>query len=324
MKILITGGAGYIGSHLALFCQDLGCDVTIIDRLNLSVHMNDFFKGQFIKDDVRGSLTEYTLKNNKYDIVFHLASDIVVPESISMPFKYYNNNVGASMSFIEKCVNFGSRNIVFASTAAVYGEPNKIPISEDETLNPINPYGASKMMVERFLDDSEKAGLLSYAVLRFFNVAGADPVGRIGQEGEKATHLIKIASQVAIGLRDQLTICGSDYPTEDGTAVRDYIHIWDLARALYLSGKHILNTNESFIANCGYGKGFSVKEVVDAFNIVLDNQLSVVWGDRRPGDPSVLVSDPQKIKNKINWVPENDDLISIVNSAYLWEKKLNI
>lgn len=256
------------------------------------------------------------------EAVMHFAASVVVPESLKQPLRYYRNNVENAFKLLEVCVHFGVRAFVFSSSAAVYGVPDKVPVKEDAPLRPINPYGGSKVMVERALEDCSKAYGMPYVSLRYFNVAGADPEARIGQACREPTHLISRALRAAAGRLPRIEIYGTDYPTPDGTCIRDYIHVEDLAEAHLLSLQHLLDGGGSRIYNCGYGRGYSVREVIEQVKRVTGVDFSVVEGARRPGDPPELVADPSRIKTELGWSPRYEDLGSIIETAWRWERRL--
>lgn len=336
MKILITGGAGYIGSHTAKqLIENRDYDVTIVDNLSTGVisaietlkriHVETGRKGgfDFIHADLKDfGVIEGIFKAKKFDAVIHFAASIVVPESVKNPLKYYMNNTVNTTNLIKLSVENGVRKFIFSSTAAVYGEPTEIPVKESTPTNPINPYGMSKLMSETILTDTAKAHPeFKYIVLRYFNVAGADPMARLGQSFPNATHLIKVAAETALGKREKMYIFGTDYPTPDGTGVRDYIHVDDLADAHILALEY-LDYGESDVFNCGYGKGYSVKEVIETMKKVSGVDFKVEVAPRREGDPSTLVADNTKIKEKMGFKPKHDDLEFICKTALEWEKKL--
>jgi len=321
--VLVTGGAGYIGSHAVLALRAQGKRVVVIDNLSTGHRWavpNDvpLVVGNVADQDlVSKAISEYGV-----GAVMHFAGSIVVPESIELPLKYYGNNTCATRNLIEASIKGGIENFVFSSTAAVYGIPDVVPAEETAQLEPINPYGASKLMSEWMLRDASQAHRLRYAALRYFNVAGADPEMRTGQSTPAATHLIKVAVQRALGLRVTMKIFGDDYPTPDGTCIRDYIHVSDLAEAHVVVLDHMLRTKESVVANCGYGHGYSVKEVLSAVERVTERSLGAEIAERRAGDPPELVSSNRRIK-EIGWEPEHDDLNFIVQTAFEWEEQLS-
>lgn len=323
MTILVTGGAGYIGSHLVLDLCERGETVWVLDDLSTGRRALLPPQVRLIEGDVGdAALLARVFEEAAIDTVLHFAGSIIVPESHADPLKYYRNNTAASRTLIEACVVAGIRRFIFSSTAAVYGNPAEVPISEAAAQQPISPYGASKMMTELMLRDVGAAHGLASICLRYFNVAGADPKGRSGQCSPQATHLIKVAAQAALGLRPRLEIFGTDYPTPDGTCVRDYIHVTDLARAHALALDHLRDGGESAVLNCGYGTGFSVREVIQAVRRVHGASFDVVESPRRPGDPAQLVADPAEIRARLGWRPDLDDLDTIVAQALDWERRL--
>jgi UDP-glucose 4-epimerase len=320
-KILVTGGAGYIGSHVVKALGESGYRVLTYDSL-VSGHPWAVLYGELVVGDLldTGKL-EKTIADFRPDAVMHFAAHIVVPESVSQPLKYYRNNVQGSFSLLAAMAKMGVRKLIFSSTAAVYGIPLQVPVAEEAILQPINPYGWSKAMVEQVLRDSSAAGEIDYVSLRYFNVAGADRDGRIGEGKEDATHLITLATRTAAGRQPFLRVFGTDYPTPDGTCIRDYIHVEDLAAAHVLALEHLLPGGEGGVFNCGYGRGYSVLEVIEAVKQVTGIDFPVRYEGRRPGDPPVLVADSQKIRAKLGWVPAAADLKQIVGSAWRWEQK---
>ena len=322
-KILVTGGAGYIGSHVVKLLGKNGYEVLTYDNLSTG-HRRAVLYGDLIKADLADKETlRKVFKEFKPDAVMHFAASIVVPESVKNPLKYYKNNVVNTINLLEAMEEFGVKNFIFSSSAAVYGIPEKIPISENAPLNPINPYGETKATVERILRDlANSRDNFRYVSLRYFNVAGADPKGKIGFAYPKSTHLIIKALKVAKGEIEKLEIYGTDYPTPDGTCIRDYIHVMDIAEAHLIALEYLLDGGESDVFNCGYGHGFSVKEVVETVKKVTGREFKVIEADRRPGDPPFLVADNSKIKKKLQWKPKYDDLEFIIKTAWDWEKKL--
>ena len=321
MKILLSGGAGYIGSHTTLALLDQGHQVTVID--NLSTGNKDLIpeNASFIECDIEDSLTiTNLLKKQKFDALMHFAGFIQVEESVKNPKKYFINNTENSKILFEVCQNNNLKNIIFSSTAAAYGNPiDEKPIKEDVLLKPLNPYGESKVLTEKYLQSNSQ---LKFIILRYFNVAGADPKMRSGLISKKATHLIKIASEVAVGKRDLITIFGNDYSTPDGTAIRDYIHVSDLADIHVKAVEHLIKNQQSNIINCGYGKGYSVKDVLAKVDEVNQKAITTEIGSRRVGDSAMLVSDTSKLNSLFNWKPKHNNLSFIIKTAIDWEKKL--
>jgi len=331
-KILITGGAGYIGSHVTKELLKRGdYKITVVDNLStgfeetigrLKKYYGDF---EFRKFDLSDWKQTHDLVAEGFDAIIHFAAALVVPESVENPLKYYLNNTANTANLIQAAVQNGVGKFIFSSTAAVYGEPASIPqtgIAEDAPTAPINPYGHSKLMSEQVLKDAAKAHEgFKYVALRYFNVAGADMGGKIGQSTKNATHLIKVAAQTALGKRDRMYIFGDDYPTADGTCIRDYIHVDDLSLA-HLEALDYLEDHQSDIFNVGYGRGYSVSEVVQTMKEISGQDFEVVVTDRRAGDPAALIADSSRLRQKTSWRPQYDDLALICKSALEWEKKL--
>jgi len=324
MNLLITGGAGYIGSHVARQLSEQGDSVTVFDNLSTGSREALLYSEKLIHADLADekALTE-AVSNGRFDAVLHFAASIVVPESVSDPLKYYSNNTANTLKLIKACVDYGINKFVFSSTAAVYGMPSSGYADETAPPAPMNPYGASKLMSEQILRDTSLAHGLKYVVLRYFNVAGADPLLRMGQRTPNATHLIKVCCQAALGLRDRVEIFGVDYPTKDGTGVRDYIHVEDLASAHLAALSYLNDGGESSIFNVGYGEGSTVREVIEMVKKVSGVDFKVVESPRRPGDPAMLVASNEKIKNTGRWEPRYNNLEKITTDAWRWERKLN-
>ena len=322
--VLVTGGAGYIGSHAVLALLDAGWRVVVIDNLSTGFRWAVPDAAAFVQGDIADQpLIAGLIAEHGIGAIVHFAGSIVVPESVSDPLKYYENNTVKSRSLIESAVRGGVRHFIFSSTAATYGIPETVPITEQTRTQPINPYGWSKLMTERMLADTAFAHPLNYCALRYFNVAGADPQGRSGQSTAGATHLIKVAVEAATGKRESVAVYGTDYDTPDGTGVRDYIHVSDLAAAhVDALAKLIETPDESYVMNCGYGRGFSVLEVLDAVDRVTNMKIARKLEARRPGDPDALVANNAKILATLPWRPRRDDLDTIVADALAWERKL--
>ena len=324
MGILVTGGAGYIGSHTAYSLLDDGYDVVVMDNLSTGVRDNVPAAVTFIEGDVGdGAMVRTILRDHNIDAVIHFAGSIIVPESVSNPLKYYRNNTAATRTLLEACIDQGVKRFIFSSTAAVYGTPAESPVTETSPTVPINPYGSSKLMVEQILKDTAAATDLCFVALRYFNVAGADPQGRTGQSTPEATHLIKVAAQAALGVREGMDLYGSDYDTPDGTCVRDYIHVTDLANVHVLALHYLTDGGDSRIMNCGYGRGYSVREVIDVVRKVSGVSFPVREIGRRAGDPASLVSDPSLVRKTLPWTPKFNDLEVIVRSALAWEERIH-
>lgn len=324
MTILVTGGAGYIGSHMALELLDAGEKVLALDNLSTGFRWAVPEGAPLIVGDFGDEkLVAETIARHGVEAIIHFAAKIVVPESVSDPLGYYSNNTAKARALIERAVEGGVKHFIFSSTAAVYGEPERNPVSEDESLKPISPYGRSKLMVEWMLEDTAKAFPLTYAVLRYFNVAGADPQGRSGQSTPNATHLIKVAVQAALGLRDGMDVYGTDYETPDGSCMRDYIQVTDLARAHLDALRYLRAGGESLVCNCGYERGFSVLEVIDVVKKVSGVDFPVRIAPRRAGDPAAIVAGNARAKSALGWTPRHDDLEGIVRQALDWERRLH-
>jgi len=325
MKILITGGAGYIGSHVVKQLGDYtNHEIVILDNLVTGFRESVLY-GRFVEADLSdwGFVADF-LKKEKFDTIIHFAASLIVPESVVNPLKYYLNNTANTANLIKCATDSGVKKFVFSSTAATYGEPDKkyIPINEECPTTPINPYGMSKLMSENILKDAAKAHKnFKYVILRYFNVAGADVGGRIGQSTKDATHLIKVAAEAATGKRDKILVFGTDYDTPDGSCIRDYIHVDDLAYAHFLALDY-LDDNDSDIFNCGYSRGYSVLEVLNTMKKVTGVNFKIEVTGRRAGDPAELVADNKKIVNKLKFSPKYNNLELICKTAYEWEKRL--
>ena len=321
LNILVTGGAGYIGSHVCHLLIDQGYSVTCIDSL-ITGNKELLPKEVTLKvfDIAEKEKVAKLIKNNQFDLIIHFAGLIRVDESVKEPKKYKEFNYTKAKIFLETCYENGLKKIIFSSTASVYGDPSNENVTEEDILNPLNPYASSKLELENFIKQTSNEYNSKYIILRYFNVAGADSKMRSGLISKYSTHLIKKACEVAVGKKDKLTINGDDYNTKDGTAVRDYIHVSDLADMHLISAKHLINNGQSEIFNCGYGKGFSVKEVINYFNEILDNEIKFEIGPRRPGDSKLVVANSDKFKKTFSWKPKFNDLKFILKSAYEWEK----
>ena len=324
MSVLVTGGAGYIGSHMVWQLVDAGEAVVVLDNLSTGFRWAVAPEAKLVDGDVGDeALVGRLIAEEGVNAIIHFAGSIVVPESVADPLGYYLNNTVKSRALIAAAVNGGVRHFIFSSTAAVYGTPAAIPVAEDAPLHPESPYGRSKLMTETMLADAAAAHDLRYVALRYFNVAGADPKGRTGQSTKGATHLIKVACETALGKRDLITVYGTDYPTPDGTCIRDYIHVTDLVAAHGDALGHLRAGGNNLVANCGYGHGASVLEVIDTVRRVSGVDFKVALGDRRPGDPAGIVASPALIRSEFGWTPRYDDLDGIVASALAWESALD-
>jgi UDP-glucose 4-epimerase len=323
MKILVTGGAGYIGSHMVRTLGEQGHEVVVYDNLSTGYRESVLYGKLVVGDLADTAALDALFTKEKFDAIAHFAAHIVVDESVREPIKYYRNNFVNALNLIETCVRHKVDRFIFSSTAAVYGIPDRVPVTEGALLLPINPYGASKRMVEQVLQDVSHASKFRYVALRYFNVAGADPRSRIGQKYKDATHLITVSLRTALGLRKELKVFGTDYETPDGTCIRDYIHVDDLIHAHVLALEHLSRNGGSRIFNCGYGHGYSVKEVVEEVKRVTGIDFPVNETDRREGDPPALVADSSLIRKELGWKPGYDDLAFIIKTAWDWEKKLH-
>ena len=322
-NILLTGGAGYIGSNVTNVLIDNGFSVDVVDNLITGnkklINKNAFFHNCDISDKEK---IEKILKKKKFDLIMHFAGLIRVEESVKEPEMYNEFNYKKAKIFLETCFKNGLKKVIFSSTAAVYGSPDKLSVSEKDKLNPLNPYAKTKLKLENYLIKKSKSEKISYIILRYFNVAGADEKLRSGLISNYSTHLIKILAEVATKKRERIIINGNDYDTKDGTPVRDFIHVSDLADIHLVSAKYLYKTNKSDIFNCGYGKGFSVNEVINTFSKILNRKIKFKIGPRRPGDSKHIVADPNKFKKILNWKPKFNDLEYIIKTAYEWEKRL--
>lgn len=321
-SILVTGGAGYIGSHTVRQLGESGARLVILDNLS-SGFAGHVLYGTLVQGDTSDQkLVTELLQQHEVETVIHFAAHTIVPESVSNPLKYYGNNTCATRNLLQCCADNGVRNFIFSSTAAVYGVPDNAICDENTPNRPINPYGMSKLMSEQMLQDLSQSSDMKHVILRYFNVAGSDPQGRIGQSTENATLLIKVAAEVALGKREQLYVFGTDYPTPDGTGIRDYIHVEDLADAHLKALNYLQVGGDSITLNCGYGHGYSVREVLDMVQKVNGSPINVVETDRRAGDPPTLIAAAEKIQRVLGWKPKYDDLEAIVRSSMNWERKL--
>ncbi|MCK7547361.1 UDP-glucose 4-epimerase GalE [Marinobacter koreensis] len=319
MKVLVTGGAGYIGSHVVRQLDQAGHDIVVFDNLSTgyrwAVTAGDLVEGDLADE---GAI-EALFSAHDFDAVLHFAAHIVVPESVSNPLKYYSNNTRNTLNLLKAVEKHRVPYMVFSSTAAVYGMPDQQVLTEDLPLAPINPYGASKMMSERMIMDLSAASSLKHVILRYFNVAGANPDGLLGQATPDATHLIKVACECVTGQREGMSVFGTDYDTRDGTCVRDYIHVEDLAKAHVMALDYMAGGGDSKVLNCGYGRGFTVREVIDVVKRLSGKDFPVTETGRRAGDPEALMADNTRIREVLGWVPDYDDLETIVRTALDWE-----
>jgi UDP-glucose 4-epimerase len=323
MTVLITGGAGYIGSHMVCELADAGERAVVLDNLSTGFDWAVAKNTPLIIGDVGDqALVARIIREHSVDAIIHFAGSIVVPDSVRDPLGYYRNNTVNSRALIECAVNGGVRHFIFSSTAAVYGDPAEIPVQENAPTQPISPYGWSKLMTETMLRDTSNAHGLHHVILRYFNVAGADPQRRTGQSTKAATHLIKVAVETVLGMRPKLDVFGKDYPTPDGTCVRDYIHVGDLVRAHSDALRYLRSGAPSLTLNCGYGHGFSVLEVIEAVKRASGVDFKVEIAPRRPGDSAHIVAASEQIRTRLGWRPRYDDLPTIVSHALAWERTL--
>jgi UDP-glucose 4-epimerase len=320
MKILVTGGAGYIGSHVVKSLGEKGFEVLVLDNLSRG-YRDAVLSGSLVVGDLADRLLlDQVIREFRPDAVMHFAALIEVGESVKEPVKYYQNNAANAVNLLSILAKHSVNNFIFSSTAAVYGNPDTVPIRESEPIKPINPYGQAKAFVEKVLEDVSGSSGLRYAALRYFNAAGADPAGRIGERHNPESHLIPLILKTAKGERKSINIYGNDYPTPDGTCIRDYVHVEDLTDAHLLALRYLLEGGESEVFNCGYGHGYSVRQVIDEAMRVTGKNFAVEETRRRPGDPPILVADSGKIKKTLSWTPKYDSLEYIIRTAWEWER----
>lgn len=323
MHILVVGGAGYIGSHMVQFLSKQNYQITVFDNLSFG-HRDAVASEKLVIGDLADTDSlDCLFSEHSFDVVMHFASSILVGESVTDPSLYYRNNVANTQNLLDVMVKHGVMEFIFSSTAAIFGEPEYTPIDEQHPKNPVNPYGRSKWIVEQMLEDYERAYGLKSVCLRYFNAAGADPDGKLGERHEPETHLIPLALQAASGRRDNITVFGRDYDTEDGTCIRDYIHITDLCDAHWLAFQRLHENGVSLRYNLGNGRGFSVQQVIDSCREVSGKDITVIEGKRRAGDPAVLVADSARAREELGWRPRFADLQSIISHAWKWESKSN-
>lgn len=323
MTVLVTGGAGYIGSHMVWELLDAGEEVVVVDRLSSGFQWAVAPKAAFVRGDIEDTgLMKEVIRAHGVDAIIHFAGSIIVPESVADPLGYYDNNTCKTRALIETAVTENIRHFIFSSTAAVYGAAGLEPVREDARLAPESPYGSSKLMSEWMLRDAALAHDFRYTALRYFNVAGADPNGRAGQSTPGATHLVKVACETALGKRAAMQVFGTDYPTPDGTCVRDYIHVSDLVAAHRLALQRLRGGGDSLVANCGYSHGYSVLEVIESVRRVYGGDFEVTIGGRRAGDPASIIADSLLARSELGWTPAHDDLDAIVGHALAWERDL--
>ena len=319
--ILVVGGAGYIGSHMVKFLLDAGSEVVTLDNLSKG-HRDMVSGGKFYQGSMDDqALLDRIFSENRIKAVMHFAAYSLVGESVEKPLKYYKNNVSGTLGLINGMIKHNVKYFIFSSTAAVYGEPVEVPITEEHPSNPTNPYGATKIAVEQMLHDCDAAYGLKYMSLRYFNAAGADESGKIGERHDPETHLIPLILKTAAGERESISIFGTDYPTPDGTCIRDYIHVNDLAQAHSLAVEALFNGKPSATYNLGNSKGYSVREVIDIAGKITGRAIPVVEAGRRPGDPAVLIAESNKIRNELGWQPRREDLANIISTAWEWHRR---
>ncbi|KZL48950.1 UDP-glucose 4-epimerase GalE [Nodularia spumigena CENA596] len=318
-KVLVTGGAGYIGSHVVRKLGEAGYDIVVYDNCSTGSPQAVLY-GELIVGDLKDSiLLSQVFSQHEFTAVLHFAGSLNVPESVSRPLDYYANNTCNTLNLLRCCEKMGVKQIIFSSTAAVYGEPEKIPVTEYTPTQPINPYGRSKLACEWLIRDYAQASDLRYVILRYFNVAGAEPGGRLGQMLKDASHLIRVSCDAALQRRTEVKIFGTDFPTPDGTAIRDYIHVEDLAAAHLDALTYLEQGKESQVLNCGYGQGYSVREVIERVKVISGVDFPVIDTERRPGDPACVIAGADKIGKLLGWQPKYNDLDKIVSSTLAWE-----
>ena len=322
-QLLVTGGAGYIGSHTIKQLGEAGYEITVYDNLSTG-NVGALKYGKLALGDLadREQLTQVFSQHN-FDAVLHFAASISVPDSVIHPLAYYSNNTANTLNLLQCCQTFGVNKLIFSSTAAVYGQPTVNPITEDTIPEPLNPYGSSKLMSERLIRDYAAVSDLKYVILRYFNVAGAEIGGTLGQTGKKASHLIKVTCDAALGRRPYVGVFGTDFDTPDGTGIRDYIHVDDLARAHVDALTYLASGGDSQLLNCGYGQGYSVRQVIEKVKEISGNDFPVVENERRAGDPACVIAGAERITKILGWQPRYNDLDTIIRTALNWEKKLN-
>jgi UDP-glucose 4-epimerase len=322
-QILVTGGAGYIGAHTIKQLGEAGSDIVVYDNLSTG-NISAITYGKLAVGDLADrSQLERVFAEHNFDAVLHFAASISVPDSIVKPLAYYSNNTANTLNLLHCCQQFGVNKFIFSSTAAVYGQPAVNPITEDTSPHPLNPYGSSKLMSERLIRDYAVASDLKYVILRYFNVAGAEVGGKLGQSGKKASHLIKVACDAALGQRPHVGIFGTDFDTPDGTGIRDYIHVDDLASAHVDALAYLNRDLPSQILNCGYGQGYSVRQVIEKVQEISGVNFTVIEAERRAGDPACVIAAAERITQTLGWKPRFNDLDTIVRTALSWEKKVN-